>query len=105
MLTPGAVLGDAENLAERLAAVPHEELVAMAVDLADRSAWAREAMLSAGTAISRATASRQRRNPLLAGRGSTLLKYPNHAPGRMSPIRRYSFASLPGSSMPSRLWS
>lgn len=39
-----AALGDAENLAERLAAVPHEELVAMAVDLADRSAWAREAI-------------------------------------------------------------
>jgi len=39
-----ALLGDAENLAERLAAMPHEELVAMVVDLAERSAWAREAI-------------------------------------------------------------
>jgi uncharacterized Zn finger protein len=41
-----AVLGDDDNLAGRLTAMSHQELVALAVDLAGRSASAREAIWS-----------------------------------------------------------
>jgi uncharacterized Zn finger protein len=41
-----AVLGDDDDLAGRLTAMPHQELVALAVDLADRFAPAREAIWS-----------------------------------------------------------
>jgi len=41
-----AVLGDDDDLAERHTAMSHQELVALAVDLAGRSASAREAIWS-----------------------------------------------------------
>lgn len=41
-----AFLGDDTELAEQLAAMPHSELVALAVDLADGSAWARQMIQS-----------------------------------------------------------
>lgn len=39
-------LGDDTELTDRLAAMPHGELVALAVDLAGRSAWARQVIWS-----------------------------------------------------------
>lgn len=41
-----ACIGDETTLADRLATMPHHDLVALVVDLADRSAWAREAIWS-----------------------------------------------------------
>lgn len=41
-----AFLGDDTELAHRLAALSHGEVVALALELADRSAWAREAIRS-----------------------------------------------------------
>lgn len=41
-----AVLGDDSDLADRLAAMPHGELVALTVDLAGRSALARQTIWS-----------------------------------------------------------
>jgi hypothetical protein len=41
-----AYLGDDTDLADRLAAMPHGELVALVVELADRSAWARQTVWS-----------------------------------------------------------
>lgn len=41
-----AYLGDDTELADRLTALPHDELVALVVDLADRSASARQAIWS-----------------------------------------------------------
>jgi hypothetical protein len=41
-----AVLGDDDDLAERLTAMSHQELEALAVDLAGRPASAREAIWS-----------------------------------------------------------
>lgn len=41
-----AFLGDDTELAEQLAVMPHHELVALAVDLADGSAWARQMIQS-----------------------------------------------------------
>lgn len=48
---------------------------------------------------------RQRRNPRLESRGSTLAKCSNHEAGRRSPILRYAFVGLSGVSMPSRVSS
>jgi hypothetical protein len=39
-----AVLGDDTELADRLAGLSHGEVVALVVELADRSAWARQAI-------------------------------------------------------------
>jgi len=39
-----AFLGDDTELADRLAALSHGEVVALALELADRSAWARQAI-------------------------------------------------------------
>jgi hypothetical protein len=39
-----AFLGDDTELADRLAALSHGEVVALALELADRSAWARRAI-------------------------------------------------------------
>jgi hypothetical protein len=39
-----AFLGDDSELADRLAALSHGEVVALALELADRSAWARQAI-------------------------------------------------------------
>ena len=41
-----ACLGDDTELTDRLAALPHGELVSLAVELADGSAWARETIWS-----------------------------------------------------------
>lgn len=41
-----AFLGDDAELADRLAALSHGEVVTLAVELADRSAWARQAIWS-----------------------------------------------------------
>ncbi len=41
-----AYIGDDTTLADRLVAMPHHDLVALVVGLADRSAWAREAIWS-----------------------------------------------------------
>jgi hypothetical protein len=41
-----AYLGEDTELTDRLAAMPHGELVALAVDLADRSAWAHQVIWS-----------------------------------------------------------
>lgn len=41
-----AYLGDDTDLADRLAAMPHDGLVALVVELAERSAWARQTMWS-----------------------------------------------------------
>ncbi|MGH3625457.1 MAG: hypothetical protein ACRDQ5_27380 [Sciscionella sp.] len=41
-----AYLGDDTELTDRLAAMPQRELVALAIDLADRSAWAHQAIWS-----------------------------------------------------------
>jgi hypothetical protein len=41
-----ACLGDETTLTDRLATMPHHDLVALVVDLVDRSAWAREAIWS-----------------------------------------------------------
>jgi hypothetical protein len=41
-----AFLGDDTKFAEQLAAMPHGELVALAVDIADGSAWARQIIQS-----------------------------------------------------------
>jgi hypothetical protein len=41
-----AFLGDDTELADRLAALSHGEVMALALELADRSAWAREAIRS-----------------------------------------------------------
>jgi hypothetical protein len=41
-----AFLGDDTELTDRLAALPHDELVRLAVGLADRSAWARQTIWS-----------------------------------------------------------
>jgi hypothetical protein len=41
-----AFLGDDTELAHRLAALPHDEVVALVMELADRSSWARQAIWS-----------------------------------------------------------
>ena len=41
-----ASLGDDTELADRLAALSHGDMVALALELADRSAWARQAIWS-----------------------------------------------------------
>jgi hypothetical protein len=41
-----AFLGDDTELADRLAVLSHAEVVALALELADRSAWARQAIWS-----------------------------------------------------------
>ncbi len=41
-----AFLGDDTELADRLTALSHSEVVALALELADRSAWARQAIWS-----------------------------------------------------------
>lgn len=41
-----ACIGNDTTLADRLATIPHHDLVPLVIDLADRSAWAREAIWS-----------------------------------------------------------
>jgi hypothetical protein len=41
-----AFLGDVAELAHRLATLPHDEVVALVMGLADRSSWARQAIWS-----------------------------------------------------------